>query len=74
MLPFRHGPISDNIYFQYVGFESEASVRRYIFCVREAPSGPREFIRTIESESFRLSPGALSGCARIEVQSTISSS
>ena len=67
MLPFRHGPISDNLYFQHVGFESEGSVRRYTFCVREAPSGPREFILTIANESFHLAPGALSGCARVGV-------
>jgi hypothetical protein len=71
MLPFRHGSMSDNIYVPYLGFESKGSVREYIFCVREAPSGPREFILTIANESFRLAPGALSGCARVEAQQII---
>lgn len=44
--------MSDNIYVQYVGFEAKASVRQYIFCVREVPNEPCEFILTIANEAF----------------------
>ncbi len=44
--------MSDNIYVQYVGFEAKSSVRQYIFCVREVPNEPREFILTIANEAF----------------------
>jgi hypothetical protein len=46
------GTVSDNIYVQYVGFEAMASVRQYIFCVREVSNEPREFILTIANEAF----------------------
>jgi hypothetical protein len=44
--------VSDEIYVQYVGFESKASVRQYTFCVRETSNKPREFILSIANEAF----------------------
>ena len=44
--------MSDEIYVQYVGFECKASVRQYVFCVRETPNEPREFILSIANEAF----------------------
>jgi len=44
--------MGDSIYVQYVGVESKGSVRQNIFCVRTAPSEPREFVLTIANESF----------------------
>lgn len=44
--------VSDEISVQYVGFECKASVRQYIFSVRETPNAPREFVLSITNEAF----------------------
>lgn len=40
------------ILVQFVKFEAKASVREYIFTVKEASGDPREFTLTISNEAF----------------------
>ncbi len=44
--------MSREILVQFVKFEAKASVREYIFMVKEASGDPREFILTISNEAF----------------------
>ena len=44
--------MSDKVFVQYVGFQSEGLVREYTFLVRELSCEPREFTLTIANEAF----------------------
>lgn len=44
--------MSDNVMVQFVGFQSKAQVREYMFTVRERETEPREFTVSIANEAF----------------------